>query len=118
MLTVGDVHDNERRVRDLYDAMSRADGRRLAGALPPQTQWVMPGRGALGGVYTAPDEIFGLWKRIVDQSGGGLRLELRDVLANDERAVALLTARGRRDDRVLDERQVAVFEFDVETSHL
>ncbi len=58
--------------------------------------------------------IFGLWKRIADQSGGGLRLELRDVMANDEPAVALLTARGWRDDRVLDEREVAVFEFDVD----
>ena len=30
------------------------------------------------------DEIFGLWKRVAEQSGGGLQLEVRDVLANDE----------------------------------
>jgi hypothetical protein len=34
------------------------------------------------------------------------------VLANDERAIALVTARGRRGDRQLAERQVALFEMD------
>jgi ketosteroid isomerase-like protein len=33
------------------------------------------------------------------------------VLANDERAIALVTARGRRDDRHLAERQIAVFDM-------
>jgi hypothetical protein len=63
-----------------------------------------------GRTYTGRDEIFTVWKRIADQTGGGLRLELRDVLANDERAIALVTARGRRSDRHLAQRQIAVFE--------
>lgn len=71
----------------------------------------MPGRGSLSGTYTGPDEIFRLWKQIAEQSGGGLQLELRDVLANDDHAVALVTVRGSRTDRQLDQRQVAVFEF-------
>ena len=70
-----------------------------------------PGRGTLSGTYTGPAEIFGLWKRIAEHSGGGLQLELRDVLANDDRAVVLVSVRGRRADRELDARQVAVFEF-------
>jgi hypothetical protein len=70
------------------------------------------GRGKLAGTYTGRDEIFTLWKKIADQTGGGLQLELRDVLANDERAIALVTARGRRGDRQLAERQVALFEID------
>lgn len=36
---------------------------------------------------------------------------LDDVLANDGRAVALVTVRGQRNDKVLDERQVVVFEL-------
>ena len=104
------MHGNERFIRDLYDAMARGDGRQLARALTADTQWVMPGRGSLSGTYTGRDEIFGLWKRIAEQSGG-LQLELRDVLANDDHAVALVTVRGTRTDRRLDQRQVAVFEF-------
>ena len=105
------MHDNERLIRELYDAMARGDGRTLAAALTDATQWIMPGDGILSGSYVGPNEIFGLWKRIADQSGGGLELELRDVLANDTHAVALVTIRGRRADRQLEERQVAVFEF-------
>ena len=105
------MQGNEQFVREMYDAMARGDGRQLARALTAETQWVMPGRGVLSGTYTGPDEIFGLWKRIAEQSGGGLQLELRDVLANDDRAVASVSVRGRRAERELDEGQVAVFEF-------
>jgi uncharacterized protein len=105
------MHSNERFIRELYDAMARGDGRTLASALTNETQWIMPGTGILSGSYMGPNEIFGLWKRIADQSGGGLELELRDVLANDTRAVALVTVRGSRGDRHREERQVAVFEF-------
>jgi ketosteroid isomerase-like protein len=106
------VHANERFVRSLYEAMARGDGRHRASALTPSTQWIMPGRGVLSGTYTGPDEIFGLWRRIAEQGGGGLRLELRDVVANDEIAVALVTVRGSRSDRQLEERQVAVLELE------
>jgi ketosteroid isomerase-like protein len=105
------MHANERFIRELYDAMARADGKRLAQCLTAETHWIMPGRGKLSGTYTGPDEIFGLWKRVAQQSGGGLQLEVRDVLANDDHAVALVNVRGRREDRHLDQRQVVVFEF-------
>jgi ketosteroid isomerase-like protein len=105
------MHDNERFIREFYDAMARGDGRTLAAALTSESQWIMPGDGILSGSYVGPNEIFGLWKRIADQSGGGLELELRDVLANDTHVVALVTVRGSRGDRQLEEGQVAVFEF-------
>jgi ketosteroid isomerase-like protein len=105
------MHPNEQLIRELYDAMARADGRRLAQFLTAETKWIMPGRGHFSGTYTGPDEIFGFWKRVAQESGGGLQLELRDVLANDDRAVALISVHGRREDRHLDQRQVVVFEF-------
>jgi ketosteroid isomerase-like protein len=106
------VHRNETLVRDGYEAMARGDGRGLAEMLTDTSRWVVCGRGKLAATYTGRDEIFTLWKKIADQTGGGLQLELRDVLANDERAIALVTARGRRGDRQLAERQVALFEMD------
>lgn len=58
-----------------------------------------------------PDEIFGVWKKTAEQTGGGLRLELHDVLANDQRAVAIVTGRGERNGRTMEERQLVVFEL-------
>lgn len=105
------MHPNEERTRDIYDAMSRGDGRALARYLTPQTRWIIAGSGPTAGAYTGPDEIFGFWKKTAEQTGGGLRLQLRDVLANDERAVALVDVSGHRHGRELKERQVVAIEW-------
>ena len=105
------MHENERLMRDAYDAMARGDGRVLGRLLTPTSRWIIAGRSALSGTYTGPDEIFGLWKAIAAQTGGGLRLQIEDVLANDTRAVVLVRATGERSGNTLDERQVAVFDI-------
>jgi len=105
------VHPNELLVREAYDAMERGDGRVLADLLTDTTEWIVRGGGALAGAYVGPDEIFGFWKQVARRTGGGLRLEVRDVLANDDRAVVLVTVRGERGGRVLDERQIVEFEI-------
>lgn len=79
--------------------------------LEPDTVWVVPGSSTLSGRYIGPDEIFGFWKRVAEQTAGGLALHVEDVLANDQRAVALVIARGERQAQHLEERQVAVFEL-------
>lgn len=98
-------------MRDAYRAMAAGDGRALGNILTADTTWVIAGHGTLAGVYTGPEEIFGLWKRIAEQTGGGLRLDVEDVFANDTRAVVLVRAMGNRGTRQLAERQVAIFEL-------
>ena len=85
--------------------------RSLAKLLTVDTPWIIAGTGVLSGVHTGPDEIFEFWKRTAAQTGGGLRLDVEDVLANDERAIVLVTVEGSRGDRLLRERQVAIFEI-------
>lgn len=105
------MHPNEALLRNLYSAMERADGRALAQPLGPDSRWVIPGRSPVAGVYTGPDEIFALWKNVARLTGGGLRLEVRDVLANADRGVVLLDVHGSRNGRELHTRQVAVYEL-------
>ena len=105
------MHPNEVLVRAGYEAMARGDGRVLAKMLRPDSRWVVLGNGPAAGVFVGPDEIFAVWKKTAEQTGGGLRLELHEVLANDQRAVAMVTARGDRKGRTMDERQLVVFEF-------
>jgi ketosteroid isomerase-like protein len=106
------MHPNEALIRRAYKAMAAGDGKSLAALLTPTTQWMIAGHGPLAGTYTGPDEIFSLWKKIAAQTGGGLQLEVEDVLANDDRAVALVVATGSRGNRRLHERQVAVFDLE------
>jgi ketosteroid isomerase-like protein len=91
--------------------MARHDGAYLARALAPEARWVVCGKGGFAGTYVGRDAIFAVWKHTAEQTGGGLTLEVHDVLANDARAVVLLTAKGQRDGRTMDERQVAIFEI-------
>ncbi len=105
------MHPHEQLLRETYAAMARGDGRALHDVLTPGTVWVIPPGSKLSGRYTGPDEIFGFWKRVAQQTGGGLSLEVEDVLANDRRGVALVVVRGERQGRRLEERQVAVFEL-------
>lgn len=92
--------------------MKRGDGATLSALLTSATQWIIHGDGKLAGTYTGPNEIFGFWKLVAEQTGGGLQLEVQDVLANDHRAVALVTVRGERLGHHLNERQIAVFEIE------
>ena len=105
------MHANEKLVRDFYEAMGRGDGKALATAIGPDTQWIILGESELAGTYTGPDEIFDFWKVVYEKTGGGLDLSLRDVLANDERAVALVDVTGSRDGNVLEERQLVEYEI-------
>ena len=106
------AHPNEVFVRELYAAMDRGDGRALAKALLPDTRWVIAGRGRLAGTYVGPDAIFTFWRRMADETAGGLSLAVRDVLANDARAVALVDVIGVRGEHTFRAPQVVVFEID------
>jgi hypothetical protein len=54
-------------------------------------------------------EVLAVFGRAFELTGGTLHLELHDVIANDEHAVALYTARGERAGRRLEDRTVQVW---------
>lgn len=106
------MHPNEKLLRDEYAAMARGDGKVLAEVLAPDALWTIPGHSPLAGTYTGLREIFSFWKRVADLAPGGLRLEVQDVLANDERGVLFVVGRGSRLGRSIEERGVHVFRFE------
>ena len=105
------MHPNEQLIRDAYEAMGRGDGSSLANLLHAETEWIIRGDGELAGTYRGPEEIFGFWRGVANKTGGGLKLTVRDVLANDQRAVVLVDVAGERSGRILAERQIAIFEL-------
>jgi len=81
------MQPNEKLLRDGYAAMARGDGKLLAEMLAPDALWTIPGHSPLAGTYIGLKQIFTFWKRVAELAPGGLRLEVQDVLANDERGV-------------------------------
>jgi uncharacterized protein (TIGR02246 family) len=98
------AHPNEAVVRRMYDAINRGDPAAVASQFRPDAVW----HGS-GTQITGSTAIAGLVGELLEASGGTLHVELHDLLANDDHAVALQITRAERDGRVLVDRVVYVF---------
>jgi ketosteroid isomerase-like protein len=104
--------ENEALVRQLFDAFARKEGFALRGLFAPDAVWTVPGRGVMAGLHRGRDEIFRFLGRLPKETDGTYGSSLRDVLASDDRAAALYTARGTRRGVTLELDQVLLFRID------
>lgn len=104
------AHPNEDLVREGFAAFGRGDIDALRDQyFAGDIRWHVPGRSPVAGDYDGVAQVVGFFGRLFELSGGTLRLELRDVLANDEHAVALYTVRAEREGRRLEDNTVNTF---------
>ena len=106
------AHPNEDLVREAYAAFGRGDMDALRDKFFTQdVRYHVTDRSLLAGDYEGVDQVLQFFARIFEMSGGTFSFELHDVLANDEHAVALVTVRGERAAKQLNDNMV-------QTSHL
>jgi ketosteroid isomerase-like protein len=103
------VHPHEQLVRRLYAARARGDLAEVRAILAPDVIWHEPGPGDYTGQLRGADAVLRMHTRALELTGGTFRLELHDVLANDEHTVALVQWSARRGDRAPAGREVAVY---------
>jgi uncharacterized protein len=82
-------HPNEDLIRRGYDAFSNGDMDTLRELFHPEIVWHAGGRSQL--------------------TGGNFRVEVHDILANDEHAVGLHTAHAEREGKTLQDNNTLVF---------
>ena len=104
--------ENDAVVRRIFEAFARKEGFALRGLFAEDAIWTVPGRGVMAGVHRGRDEIFRFLARLPKETGGTYGSTLRDVLASDDRAAALYTARGRRRGRELELDQLLLFRIE------
>ncbi|MGH2724112.1 MAG: nuclear transport factor 2 family protein [Actinomycetota bacterium] len=102
------AHPNEDRARKAFDAFIGGDLDTVGETLTDDVLWHVPGRSPLAGDYRGKDEVFGLFAQLVEKTGGTFRLEVHDILANDEHVVALTRTTGEREGKKLDIRSAQV----------
>jgi uncharacterized protein len=102
------AHPNEELVRKGYEAFQKADMETVRSLFADDIVWHVGGRSPLAGDYRGPEEVLGFLGRTMEMTGGSFSLEIHDLLANEEHGIALVVARGQRDGRSLDDRQVHV----------
>jgi uncharacterized protein len=104
--------ENDALVRAIFDAFARQEGLALRGLFAEDAVWTVPGRGVMAGVYRGREQIFRFLARLPKETDGTYGSTLSDVLASDERAAALYTARGTRHGRTLELDQVLLFRIE------
>ena len=96
-------HPNAQRIRDLFGAFRSGDVAAIENAVAADAVWHFPGRaGRLAGSHRGREAIFAFLGRVMELTDGTFGLELEDVVAGEERAVALFRGHGTRGGKTLD----------------
>ncbi len=103
------AHPNEDLLRTGFDAFGRGDMEALGKLFTDDVVWHFPGTSQLAGEYRGKEEVLGFLGKSFELSGGTLRLEIHDILANDEHGTVLTHVTGQREGKSLDDNSVQVF---------
>jgi ketosteroid isomerase-like protein len=104
------AHPNEILVREGFAAFQNGDLDALQNQyFADDIRWHVPGRSPLAGDYDGTPQVLQLFVRIFELSGGTFRVELHDVVANDDHAVALFTVRGEREGKQLNDHAALIY---------
>ena len=89
-------HPNAELLRKGYEAFDKGDMAALTELFDTDVVWHVPGTSPISGVHTGREAVFAVFAKTVELTGGSFKIELHDVLANDEHTVALTRATGSR----------------------
>ncbi|MGO8959663.1 MAG: nuclear transport factor 2 family protein [Streptosporangiaceae bacterium] len=103
------THPNEELLQQAFAAFQRGDMEALQTRyFADDIRYHVSGRSPVSGDYEGTAQVLGLFGRLFELSGGTLRIELHDVVANDEHGVALFTLHAEREGRQLDDNEVLI----------
>ena len=104
------VHPHANLVREGFAAYGRGDLDALQRHyFAKDIQFHLPGRSPLAGDHKGIAQVLPWLGRFYELSGGTIRLEMHDVVADERHAVALFRVRAERAGRRLDDASVDVF---------
>ena len=103
-------HPNVDLIRLGFDSFNAGDTEALSALLDENAVQHMAGRNAVfSGDHVGRDNLFAMYGRLVEVSGGTFRAELENVWANDDTAVALYRAKAEREGERLDMLNALIF---------
>jgi ketosteroid isomerase-like protein len=102
-------HPNAELVRRGYGAFSSGDFDTLREVFADDIVWHVPGNNSLSGDYKGMEEVFGFFGQLVQGSGGSFKLDLHDVIGNDEHVVGLARLTAQKDGRSIESQVANVF---------
>ncbi len=105
------AHPNEELLRKGYEAFSRGDMNTLRDEVfAGDVTFHIPGNNQLAGNHVGKENVFNFLGKVMELSGGSFRIELHDLLASDEHAVALTNGTGQRGSKTANYHSVHVWD--------
>ncbi|MBE8469875.1 nuclear transport factor 2 family protein [Streptomyces justiciae] len=103
-------HPHAALVRKGYEAFSRGDMDTLRGLMTADCTQHVPGSGPLSGDFKGQDAIIEMYGRLVEETGGTMRVELRQTLVDGRgHVVALHHTTAQRGGKTYDMDEAIVF---------
>jgi ketosteroid isomerase-like protein len=110
------MHTNARLIRDFHDALARfyagGDGEAIEAMLTDDIVWHVPGRSAIAGDHVGKSEVFDYFHRRRQLGRGTFKVDVRDVLASDERAVLFASGQAERGGGTIEWETAGVFRIE------
>ncbi len=107
-------HVNVEKARRAYAAFSAADMATVKELMADDIIWHIGGNSVFTGDYKGKDAVFGFFGKLMELSGGTFKVEVHDILANDEHTIALVTERSEKNGKTLEGRAVHIMHADSE----
>ncbi|HVS48144.1 MAG TPA: nuclear transport factor 2 family protein [Candidatus Dormibacteraeota bacterium] len=102
------------RARRAYEAFSKGDLAVVGDLLADDAVYHISGNSPLAGDYKGKDAIFGFFGKLMQETGGTFRIEVHDILANDDHGVVLVRELAERNGKKWDSRAVHITHADGE----
>ncbi len=102
-------HPNATLLRKGYEAFGAGDMATITELFREDVVWHLAGNNPLSGVHRGRDAVFAIFARTTQLSGGTFKVDVHDVLANDEHAVALTRATASRGGKQYDSLDTDVY---------
>jgi len=102
-------HPNVQLLREGYAAFGKGDLDTVKALFTDDVVWHVGGNNPLAGDYKGQDEVLGFFGKSFELTNGTMQIDVHDILANDEHAVALVTTKAKRDGKSIEMNAVHVF---------
>jgi ketosteroid isomerase-like protein len=103
------MHPNEELLRKGYAAFDSYDLDTIQALFADDIVWTVPGRNQLAGVYKGKDQVFEFFAKLLTVTEGTFKIELHDVLANDDHTIAITTTRAQAAGKSFEGRGAAIY---------
>ena len=95
-------HPNAALLRKGYDAFAKGDTAALTGLFSEDVVWHLSGDNLISGEHKGRDAVFAVFAKTMELTGGTFKIDVHDILANDEHTVSLSRASASRQGKQLD----------------